>query len=49
MDLRSSYSREKASEFQAWVEDLKKKATIYQLTQTELVNLAYDYSDGVDT
>ena len=37
----------KASEFQAWVEALKKKARIYQLTQTELVNLAYDYSDGV--
>ena len=38
---------EKASEFQAGVEALKKKARIYQLTQTELVNLAYDYSDGV--
>ena len=37
----------KASKFQAWVEALKKKAKIYQLTQTELVNLAYDYSDGV--
>ena len=37
----------KASEFQAWVEALKKKARIYQLTHTELVNLAYDYSDGV--
>ena len=37
----------KASEFQAWVEAPKKKAGIYQLTQTELVNLAYEYSDGV--
>jgi len=37
----------KASEFPHWVEALKKKARIYQLTQTELVNLAYDYSDGV--
>ena len=38
---------EKASKFQAWVEALKKKARIYQLTRTELVNLAYDYSNGV--
>ena len=37
----------KASGFHSWVEALKKKARIYQLTQTELVNLAYDYSDGV--
>ena len=40
----------KASEIQTWVEPLKKKkkkARIYQLIQTELVNLAYDYSDRV--
>lgn len=37
----------KACAFSAWVQALKKKARIYQLTQTELVNLAYDYSDGV--
>ena len=41
----------KTSKFQAWkkarIYQLKKKARIYQFTQTELVNLAYDYSDRV--
>ena len=37
----------KAKEFQAWIEALKKKARIYQLTQGELVNLAFDDPVGV--
>ena len=37
----------KSSEFQTWVEALKKKSKIYKLSQTDIINLAYDYSDGV--
>ena len=37
----------KSSEFQTWVEAIKKKSKIYKLSQADIVNLAYDYSDGV--
>ena len=37
----------KSSEFQTWVETIKKKSKIYKISQADIVNLAYDYSNGV--
>lgn len=36
----------KPAEFRIWIEALKNKARIYNLTSTESVSLAYDYSDS---
>lgn len=37
----------KPSDFGPWLAALKKKERIYQLTDSELVNLAYDFTDGL--